>query len=237
MNKKIFFLSALILLTSCSKATPPMRYTASTPERKLKELYHETMGLVISHKERSSIAFSPQTLKPLTKNFLDSIHRPVQVQKKKPLKNLFTKKEGHDKYIKFYLPMKLESIVNNLSEQATFTLEVISMRGRHIVESSSIWIKETIQKAELLEVHLTIDDESLSLSPSEAIHIKLPIGKKEQVLIPKGAIYKDAFTPYVFIINHAGYLEKRKIKIENSHGEMISIAEGLADHPQVAIPH
>ena len=236
MNKRIFFFTVFALLTSCSKASPPTRYTTAIPKKQFKELYHETMGLVIAHKERPSISFTPQLLKPLTHNFLDSIHKPVRITQKKPLKKLFTKKEGHEKYIKFYLPMKLKEIVNHLSKQSSFSLEVVSIKGRHVVESSKIWIKESIQKAQMLEVHMTIDDKSLALSASEAIQIKIPIGKKEQILIPSEAIYKDAFAPYVFIINHAGYLEKRKVKIENSHGDMISIAEGLTDHPQIAIP-
>lgn len=237
MIKKFSWAIAAILLTSCSTSSPPRNYQASTPQKQVKELFHETIGLVISYKQPSAISFSPQSLKPLTRNFLDAIHAPVRLPKKQPTKSLFTKNAGHDKFIKFFLPLKLQSIVHKLSMQESFTFEVISQRGRHVFKSSKILIKDTIKKAGLIEVHLGINDIGTPLSPSETIHLKLPIGKKEQVLIPASAIYKNAFVPFVYIINDAGHLEKRSIKIENSHDDMISIAEGLNDHPKVAVPN
>ena len=235
--KKALCIVCSVFLTSCSTITPPSSYSITTPSKQIKSLYHETIGLVESHKRSNSIAFAPQLLKPLTKNILSSTHGPVQIQKSKQSKTLFTKNEGHAKHVKLYLPIRLKTAIFNLKSKSSFTAEVITTRGKQIYECTRLKILDHLPNTELIEIHLFLDDEQSPLTPSETLQIKLPIGKKEQVLIPQKALQKSHFSPFVYIVNKKGHLEKRKVKLGHEHGDQIAIVEGLGDRDKIAVSH
>ncbi len=235
--KNLYASIVVVLLSSCAPSTPPKLYKLQTPQKEFKEIYHETIGLVVSHKKSKSIAFGPQSIKPLTKNILNTIHPPAQIQKSTKDLSLFTKHVGHEKSVKFFIPVRLQSFVSELKKQPSFQIETVSRRGIINYTCTKADIEKTIPNVDLLEVHLTLDDREHPLSPSETIQIRLPIGKKEQLLVPKSAICKNIFVPYIYILNEEGKLEKRNVRLGNSHGDMVAIINGLTSQEQFVLPN
>lgn len=89
-------------------------------------------------------------------------------------------------------------------------------------------------KTGLILVRGTVDNTQMKLRPGQSVRVRLPVRRiAEAKLIPQKAIKYNHEGPYIYVVNPAGIVTRRKVTLGMTQGAQVIVTEGLQPNEQV----
>lgn len=215
--------TALVLLGACSSpSSPPHKYSLEKPKHRQIEVYHETIGHILSSKEA----------KPLYGMFTQLAQNEPEQPSKITSLFRFTKAIQEQCQITMYLPMHLHSSLQQLHGKRLLKSTIHSPHDKQLIANLDAHELEPDPSGHLF--HMSADVPSGQIN-TPFVFVRLFLGASQQLTIPTLAVQKDKMGSYVYIHQRSGPLTKRYIVTGQEENDYTVVLAGINRKDLVAV--